>query len=193
MATDPRFPELVSLACHDLRTPLATVSGFASTLLRLDSLDAQSQRYVELIEASAVQLAEIVDDIGVLARIQGGHFEPAFKSVGSLELARDAAARLGDRAEVRGAGVSIRVDPGLVTRALAALANAALRHGGVERVTLTVDDATVLISPLAETAATVVTGEELKDLGAAAGRAVVEALHGSVRLQGDSLLVKLPL
>ena len=30
------FASLVSLACHDLRTPLATVSGFAKTLLRLE-------------------------------------------------------------------------------------------------------------------------------------------------------------
>ena len=29
---DSRFPRLVSLACHDLRTPLATIYGFARTL-----------------------------------------------------------------------------------------------------------------------------------------------------------------
>ena len=35
------FAQLVSLACHDLRTPLATATGFAHTLQRLDSLDAR--------------------------------------------------------------------------------------------------------------------------------------------------------
>src|SRR4051812_39293982 len=98
MATDPRFPELVSLAAHDLRTPLATVSGFASTLLRLGTLDAQSTRYVQLIEASGDQLAEIVDDLGVVARIQGGRFEPALEDADSLALARAAAERLGEHA-----------------------------------------------------------------------------------------------
>ena len=34
MTDDPDFARLVSLACHDLRTPLATVHGFATTLSR---------------------------------------------------------------------------------------------------------------------------------------------------------------
>ena len=32
MTDDNAFARLVSLACHDLRTPLATVHGFATTL-----------------------------------------------------------------------------------------------------------------------------------------------------------------
>src|SRR5262249_60853151 len=34
-ATDSSFPLLVSLAAHDLRTPLATLHGFAQTMIRL--------------------------------------------------------------------------------------------------------------------------------------------------------------
>src|SRR4029453_3621945 len=34
----PSFAQLVSLACHDLRTPLATASGVTRTLERLDTL-----------------------------------------------------------------------------------------------------------------------------------------------------------
>jgi signal transduction histidine kinase len=192
MATDPRFPELVSLAAHDLRTPLATVSGFAATLLRLGTLDAQSARYVELIEASGAQLAEIVDDLGVVARIQGGRFEPALEEVDSLELARRAAGHLGDRAAAGGQGASVRVDPELVARALAGLANAAQRHGGPEQVRLEADGATVRITPLLDGAAAVVTTEQLKDLGAAAGKAVLEALGGSLAVEGDALAVRLP-
>src|SRR3954471_5457936 len=127
MATYPRFPELVSLAAHDLRTPLATVSGFASTLLRLGTLDEQSTRFVQLIEASGEQLAEIIDDLGVLARIEGGRFEPALEEADSLHVAREGAARL--EAPVNGAGAPVRVDAELVARALAGLALAAQRHG----------------------------------------------------------------
>ena len=35
------FARLVTLACHDLRTPLATVNGFAKTLVRGGQLDDQ--------------------------------------------------------------------------------------------------------------------------------------------------------
>src|SRR6266508_2874468 len=34
MQDDTYFARLVSLACHDVRTPLATVHGFALTLMR---------------------------------------------------------------------------------------------------------------------------------------------------------------
>ena len=40
------FPRLVTLACHDLRTPLATVNGFAKTLLRGGELDERTLRFV---------------------------------------------------------------------------------------------------------------------------------------------------
>jgi|SRR3954447_11469193 signal transduction histidine kinase len=192
MATDPRFPELVSLAAHDLRTPLATISGFASTLLRLGTLDAQSTRYVELIEASGAQLAEIIDDIGVVARIQGDRFEPAREHVESLDVARAAAERLGEQASVSGAGQRVRVDSELAARALYGLTYAALRHGGAERMQLTVDGAIIRISPLQDGAAHVVTGEQLKDLGAATGKAVIEALGGTLAVEGVELVVRLP-
>ena len=192
MATDPRFPELVSLACHDLRTPLATVSGFASTLLRLETLDPQSTRYVELIEASGAQLAEIVDDLGVLARIQGGRFEPALEPVDSLQLAQAAAEQLGDMASASGSGATVQVDAELVTRALAALAGAALRHGGADHIEFAVEGATVTIAPLLSESAAVVMGDELKDLGAATGGAIIEALGGTLGVDGESLSVQLP-
>jgi signal transduction histidine kinase len=33
------FTKLVGLACHDLRTPLATVYGFARTITRAEGLE----------------------------------------------------------------------------------------------------------------------------------------------------------
>ena len=36
---DTSFARLVSLAAHDLRTPLATIHGFAQTLVRMGGLD----------------------------------------------------------------------------------------------------------------------------------------------------------
>ena len=49
------------LACHDLRTPLATVHGFAHTLGGSAELDDASARYVEMISTASGQLAELLD------------------------------------------------------------------------------------------------------------------------------------
>ena len=61
---DSSFPRLVSLACHDLRTPLATVYGFARTLTRAGELDERSTRFVAMIEEASEQMAELLDELG---------------------------------------------------------------------------------------------------------------------------------
>src|SRR3954451_2343937 len=142
MTDDPRFPELVSLACHDLRTPLATVAGFAATLVRMGDVDEQRLRYLTLIDAAAGQLAEIIDDLGVVARIEGGRFEPAAAPVDSLALVTMAAGELGNL-EGTGSGAAVRIDRELGVRAVRSMARAAIRHGGLETLAVTVDGTAV--------------------------------------------------
>ena len=55
MHNDTYFAKLVSLGCHDVRTPLATVHGFAKTLTRTVDLEAPADRYVEMIEVASAQ------------------------------------------------------------------------------------------------------------------------------------------
>ena len=190
---DPSFPLLVSLAAHDLRTPLATIHGFAQTMVRMDDLGEPKQRYMEMIDAASRQLAELLDELGTAARIESGRYEPSMQPVETLELAQSAAARLGEeRVSVSGTGGEVHVDPDATERGISALAQAALRHGGLEEVALRVDGATLTISPITASSAPVVLGEELRDLGAAVAVRVVRALGGSVELDGDQLSVKLP-
>src|SRR5438876_2349633 len=86
--TDTSFARLVSLAAHDLRTPLATIHGFAQTLVRMGELEAPNDRYVEMIATAAAQLAELLDEMGLAARIEGDRYEPNLQPADTLELAR---------------------------------------------------------------------------------------------------------
>ena len=192
-ASDASFPRLVSLAAHDLRTPLATIHGFAQTLVRMGDLGEPKQRYLEMIDSAARQLAELLDELGVAARIESGRYEPTLQEVDSLELARNAADQLGEeRVSVSGNGGAVRVDADATGRGVAALAQAALRHGGLEQVELRVDGAALAISPVTASSGPVVLGEELRDLGAAVAVIVIRALGGAVAVDGDTLRVKLP-
>jgi signal transduction histidine kinase len=97
------FSRLVSLACHDLRTPLATVQGFAKTMLRMDALDEEKRlRYLGLIDTSAEELASLLDLLSLAARIEGGRYDPVVREVDSLSLAPDGAT---------GTGATVLVDP----------------------------------------------------------------------------------
>jgi len=192
-AADSSFPRLVSLAAHDLRTPLATIHGFAQTLMRMGDLGEPKQRYMEMIDQASRQLAELLDELGTAARIESGRYEPSLQSVKTMELAQAAAAQLGeDRVKVSGDGSEVHVDPESTERGIAALAQAALRHGGLDEVELRVDGSTLTISPVTPSSGPVVLGQELRDLGAAVAVRVVHALGGSVELDGETLTVKLP-
>ena len=186
MAED-QFPRLVSLACHDLRTPLATIYGFARTLSRGGDLDERNARFVGMMEAAAEQMTELLDALGAAARIAAGRFEPALREADTLELARAA----DDRIAVVGAGATIETDAEPLERALRALALAALRHGPAERVVWRVDGRVLELAPVQAAAAPVVTGEEIRDFGALVARAVIEALGGSLELDGETLRVRL--
>ena len=183
----------MSLACHDLRTPLATVAGFASTLLRDQQLGEQQARYLGMIEAAAAQLAEIIDQLAFVARIEGERYEPVLAERDTLDLARAAAELLGgDLASADGEGATARVDADETVPALAALARATLRHGSLERVRLVAAGTDVRIGPVRPTAAAVVIGEDLRDLGSAVAVRLMRALGCSVGLEGDALLVAFP-
>ena len=192
MADDPDFPQLVSLACHDLRTPLATIYGFARTLSRLDGMPGQSPRWVEMIEASSAQLSELLDELGLAARIEAGRYDPSLVETGTVELARAAADRLGEeRVEVSGTGAQVMVEPEAAKRAVSALAQCALRHGGLDRVRVRAEGTRIEIEPIERSAAAVVVGEDLRDLGAAVAVRLVRAFGGDVELEGETLRVEL--
>jgi signal transduction histidine kinase len=192
MAEVNRFPQLVALACHDLRTPLATVYGFARTLTRTE-LGEPSTRYVEMIEAASQQLGELLDELALVARIEAGRFEPNLVEADSLELAQSAAAELSEeRLVVSGEGAPVLVPPEQTSRALARLAKAAARHGGRDEVALVVRGTELELSPVSRSAAPVVLGEELRELSAAAAVALIEALGGSLRVEDERLLIQLP-
>jgi signal transduction histidine kinase len=179
------------LACHDLRTPLATVHGFAHTLARSEDLDGTTARYVEMINAAAAQLAELIDDLSVSARLAGDRYDPPLQTVDTMELARAAAERLGDeRVLVSGEGADVELDAEAAERAISSLARCALRHGGFEEVQLAVRGQELALSPVTPASAPVLLGEDLRDLGAAVAVRVVQARGGSVAVEGETLTVR---
>jgi signal transduction histidine kinase len=191
LPNDSSFARLVSLACHDVRTPLATVHGFAKTLTRTAELAAPADRYVEMIEAASEQMAELLDELSLAARIEAGRYEPVLRETDTLELARGAAERLGDdRVRVSGEGTAVQTDADAVDRGVSALVQAALRHGGLEEVTVTVRGQEIDVAPITDSSSGVVLGEELRDLGAAVAVRLIEFLGGSVSVDAGTLTIR---
>jgi signal transduction histidine kinase len=192
MTNDRQFAELVSVACHDILTPLATVYGFARTLETLP-LEDPAPRYLEMIGAASAQIDELVDQLRLAARIESGKYEPTLVERDSLELAHEAAARLEQgRVNVVGRGAPVQVDHEPTVRALSQLARAAARFGGHESVSLDVEGAELALSPLSRAAAPVVLGEEARELAAPAAAVLIRALGGELEARAETLLIRLP-
>jgi signal transduction histidine kinase len=189
---DTYFARLVSLGCHDVRTPLATVHGFVKTLERTVELQPPADRYVEMIEAASTQMAELLDELSLAARIEAGRYEPALREADTLELARSAATRLGeDAVRVSGEGATVETDLEGVDRGVSALVRAVRRHGGLDEVAVHVRGAEIDVSPVTASSAAVVLGQDLRDLGAAVAVRVIGELGGTVTVEGDTLTIRL--
>jgi signal transduction histidine kinase len=192
-AQDTSFSRLVSLACHDLRTPLATVTGFAKTMVHMEGVDEKIARYLGMIDTAGGQLADLLEELSLAARIEADRWDPVVAEHDSLELAGAAAEPLGEAVDVSGDGERVWVALDETCHALEALARCALRHGGLQRVDLRVDGAAITISPVDERTAAICLGRDLRDFPAAVAVRVIEALGGAAGDQDGTLVVDLPL
>ena len=167
--------------------------GFARTLSRGDGLGEPAARYVEMIASASEQLGELLDELGLAARIETGRYDPTLKDADSAALGRAAAERLGaERVGVSGGGGIVWVDLEPTERAVSALVQCALRHGGLDRVEVVAEGAELTVSPITASSAPVVLGQELRDLGAAVAVMLIRRLGGSVALEGETLTIRLP-
>jgi signal transduction histidine kinase len=75
---DKMKDEFVSIASHELRTPMTAIKGYLWMLTNGKhkiELDPQQQDYVERVKASAERLINLVNDMLDVSRIEGGRME----------------------------------------------------------------------------------------------------------------------
>ena len=67
-----RRNEFISVASHELRTPMTIIMGFSELLLRADPPAAVGRQWLERINQDSRKLSAIVDDLLNVSRIQSG-------------------------------------------------------------------------------------------------------------------------
>lgn len=85
---DRKKDEFISMAAHELKTPLAAISGF-SQLLKSESIISNKEvreKYLEIIEKETKRLAKLVDDMLDLSRIDLGTIKIEIKRVNLYKL-----------------------------------------------------------------------------------------------------------
>lgn len=71
---DPRWPRLLSLTVHELRTPITVVAGYIRMLLKETAgpVSDQQRRLLEEAQKSCARLSELVAQIGELSNLEAG-------------------------------------------------------------------------------------------------------------------------
>ncbi|WP_374711943.1 two-component system histidine kinase PnpS [Symbiobacterium terraclitae] len=139
--------EFVANVTHELRTPLTSIQGFAETLLEgaLDDPDT-ARHFVEIMHRESSHLAELIDELLDLARVESGKFRMKRRPTPPAELIAATVARLAPKAEKKGIQLTAEVpgdlppvdgDPDRLIQVLSNLVDNAVKYtpaGG--RVTL---------------------------------------------------------
>ncbi len=131
--------DLVANVSHDLRSPLASISGYLETILIKDASLSQEDRkkYLEIGLRNTQKLSKLVDDLFELSKLDAMQIEPEMVEFSLAELIHDivlqyeqAARQNGVQLEIETAHKisTVRADIALVDRVISNLVENAIKH-----------------------------------------------------------------
>jgi signal transduction histidine kinase len=131
--------ELVANVSHDLRTPLASLSGFLETLQLKSKVlsDAQKQAYLKIAWDNAQRLTVLVEELFELAKLDANEIKPQPETFSLAELAFDLSHQFHLRARERNINFEVvadetvpqvSADVGMIERVLENLIDNSFKH-----------------------------------------------------------------
>lgn len=134
--SDPAANDLlinaIGPACHELRSPLAVVYGFAKML---QSSEGGNERYVDAIIEGSQRIDQLLDDLASLGRIAGGRLQPSLEKVSLRKVVDDVASTQNNHVRVQvdgGSDVDVEADPSWLAEACKAVVESCCFEEGVD-------------------------------------------------------------
>jgi CheY-like chemotaxis protein len=97
---------MVSMVSHEMRTPLASMVGFAELLLTREVTPERQKEYLEVVLQEGLRLTALINDFLDLRRIEGGHLRMRYAPA-------DIAALIKRAVDVAGDGGNVKVETNL--------------------------------------------------------------------------------
>jgi K+-sensing histidine kinase KdpD len=185
-------------ACHELRSPLAVVYGFARMMENADGLDeAARTKYVGQIVRSAERLDLMLDDLSKIGRIAAGRLHAQVESVALRSIVDDLCATSTNDGRLRvdpGADVNVKVDPAWLTESLQAVVDGLCFEDGIDvRLTWRHEPHDVSLHIVPNSTFPMVDVEpEKSGLGISLARMRIIAMGGGFDGSGDRVVITLP-
>lgn len=185
-------------ACHELRSPLAVVYGFARMLEGGVELDeASTAKYVGQIVRSAERLDHMLDELSKLGRIAAGRIHPQLEHAPIRAIIDDVTATSTNDGRVSvdaGADVSVRVDSSWLAEAIQSTVDGLCFGDGIDvRITWQHEPHSVHIHIVPNSTFPMVDVEPDKSgLGISLARMRVVAMGGTYEGSGDRIVITVP-
>ncbi len=136
---------------HDLRAPLRAIDGFSQALLEDygPSLDADGQDYLRRVRGGAQRMAELIDDLLDLSRVNRSEMKPEWVDLSAIAAEVVKELRAGDA----GRQVEVDIEPGLRAYADARLMRVMLQNliGNAWKFTAKTENPRILLRSSEET------------------------------------------
>ncbi|MCW2973113.1 MAG: multi-sensor hybrid histidine kinase [Thermoleophilia bacterium] len=106
-ATVQMKDHLLQMVSHEMRTPLVSITNFASTMLRAWDVvpDDDKREYMEIILQQSTRLSRLVNDLLAVARLEAGRLRTVTERVELREVAQETVTEIA----TGGADISISV------------------------------------------------------------------------------------
>jgi signal transduction histidine kinase len=104
-----RRDTFVSVASHELRTPMTTILGFTELLLD-DVPEGDQRRWLEHVHEDSLRLTSILDDMLDVSRIQSGRVKMTIERVDVPEVINDVIAGIGSTTSIHEFDVAVSPD-----------------------------------------------------------------------------------
>ena len=104
--------ELISNVSHDLRTPVASIQGYAETLMlkKDDVSKTEQEKYLEIIYKSCGRLKKLVEELFELSKLQTNQMKPNIEPFSIAELVHDIANKYRIISQKKGVSVNTVID-----------------------------------------------------------------------------------
>jgi signal transduction histidine kinase len=130
--------ELISNISHDLRTPVASIQGYAETLImKKDTIsDGEREKYLDIIVKSCERLKNQVSDLFELSKLQAGQVDLQPEPFSIAELVQDVVNKYRILSQKKGININVlfskdiplvKADLSLIDRALQNLLDNAIK------------------------------------------------------------------
>lgn len=184
-------------ACHELRSPLAVVYGFARMLEGDEGLDERSRNYIKQVVRGAERLDHMLDDLSKLGRVAAGRMKPQVESVGIRSIVDVLAAAEPNQGRLHvdpGTDVTLKADPAWLSESLQATVDALCFEEGIDlRLSWRLEPHDVHIQLVPNSSFPMIDIEpEKSSLGLSLARMRVVSMGGSFDGGGDRVSIVLP-